>query len=100
MRRAVIVPAEFVLAAELNADRLAELLRHDGRGLRRFAVATAPEGVRSGVVLHANLFDRETQDSGQAVALRIDAWSEHITRAPSRVTSAIAQFGAIVPCDS
>src|ERR1700694_4511499 len=72
MRRAVVVPAELVLTAELKANRLAELLRHDSRRLLHVPVATAPEGVRTRVVLHPDLFEGQTEDLGQTDACLID----------------------------
>ena len=55
VRRAVVVPAVLVGAHELHAHRLADRLRHDGRGLRRVLVAAAAEGARAFDILHAHL---------------------------------------------
>ena len=72
-RGPIVVPTEFVFAAELQTDRLADFLRHDGCRLCHVAVATAAVRVRAGVVLHANLLDRQAEQTRDAVARLVDA---------------------------
>src|SRR5262245_57449617 len=70
---AVVVPSEFVFAAELQSDRLTDFLRQDGGRLRDVAVAAAAVGVRAGVILHADLLDRKAEQARHAIPRLIDA---------------------------
>ena len=59
MRGPVIVPAMFVPAHELHANRLAHRLRQNRGGLRGIVVTAAAERPRAFVILHADFFDRQ-----------------------------------------
>ena len=75
VRRAVVVPAEFVLATQLQADWLAKFLRHDRGTFSGVGIAAAAVCVRTGEVLHAHLVGGQIDEPRNTRGYLIDALS-------------------------
>src|SRR5262249_55102741 len=68
----IVIPPVFIPTHELQSNRTADKLRHDGSGLRNVVLAAVSVITRPFLITNLNLFSRHSEDAGKTRACSVD----------------------------